>query len=65
MSDGSVSPDRLFIFGPTGVGEISVTTEFKDCYPSVEVFISDKQYTWNPINLFTLLKCSFFQVRLH
>ncbi|SEB26015.1 MULTISPECIES: TniB family NTP-binding protein [unclassified Paenibacillus] len=49
MSDGSVSPDQLFIFGPTGVGKSTVTTEFKDRYPPVEVFTSDKHYTRIPV----------------
>ncbi|PQP83580.1 transposase [Paenibacillus sp. PCH8] len=49
MSEGSVSPDHLFIYGPTGVGKSTVTEEFKDRYPHIEVYTPKQEYTHIPV----------------
>lgn len=49
LSDGTVSPDSLFIYGPTGVGKSTVTKEFTDRHPRHEVITSTRKYTRIPV----------------
>ncbi|MEK4510135.1 TniB family NTP-binding protein [Paenibacillus sp. FSL K6-2524] len=49
LSEGSVSPEGLYIFGPTGVGKSTVTTEFTDRYPREIVKKEDKEFPRIPI----------------
>ncbi|NOU75316.1 AAA family ATPase [Paenibacillus sp. LMG 31458] len=49
LSNGSVSPDCLFIYGHTGVGKSTVTTEFTECFPRQLVELSDRKYMKIPV----------------
>ncbi|WP_152393394.1 TniB family NTP-binding protein [Paenibacillus guangzhouensis] len=49
LSEGSVSPDGLFIFGPTGAGKTTVTKEFTAKYPREIKVTDDREYTHIPI----------------
>ncbi|MDQ0049256.1 putative AAA+ superfamily ATPase [Paenibacillus polymyxa] len=49
LSEGSVSPEGLYIYGPTGVGKSTLTQEFRDRYPSKIVVEEDREYTNIPV----------------
>ncbi|PAD28714.1 TniB family NTP-binding protein [Paenibacillus sp. 7523-1] len=49
MSDGSVSPEQLFIYGPTGMGKSTVTKEFTKRYPSFEVETTTRKFKKIPV----------------
>ncbi|MBJ9989265.1 MULTISPECIES: TniB family NTP-binding protein [Paenibacillus] len=49
MSDGTVSPDQLFIYGTTGVGKSTVTKEFTNRHPSIIVSDSHRTYKHIPV----------------
>jgi hypothetical protein len=49
LSEGSVSPEGLYIFGPTGVGKSTVTTEFTGRHPRENVETVDRKYTHIPV----------------
>lgn len=48
-AEGSVNPDQLFIYGPTGVGKSTVTREFTDRYPIEQVNDAQKKYKRIPV----------------
>ncbi|WP_219837585.1 TniB family NTP-binding protein [Paenibacillus sp. R14(2021)] len=45
LSEGSVSPEGLYIYGPTGVGKSTVTEEFTARYPRELVKTNEGEYT--------------------
>ncbi|OAB30297.1 hypothetical protein PMSD_21205 [Paenibacillus macquariensis subsp. defensor] len=49
LSEGSVNPEGLYLFGPTGVGKSTVTTEFTDRYPREYIKTIDREYTYIPV----------------
>lgn len=49
LSEGTVSPDSLFIYGPTGVGKSTVTKEFRDRHPRIEVITETRKYIHIPV----------------
>ncbi|WNR43006.1 TniB family NTP-binding protein [Paenibacillus roseipurpureus] len=49
LSEGSVSPDGLFIIGPTGAGKSTVTKEFTARYPREIKETDDRVYTHIPV----------------
>ncbi|MCZ8513397.1 TniB family NTP-binding protein [Paenibacillus filicis] len=49
LSEDSVSPDGLFIFGPTGAGKSTVTKEFTARYPREIKVTDDREYTHIPV----------------
>jgi hypothetical protein len=49
LSDGSVSPEGLYIYGPTGAGKSTVTTEFTARYPREIAQTEVREYTHIPV----------------
>lgn len=49
LSDDSVSPDCLYIFGPTGAGKSTVTREFTARYPRAMKETDDRAYMHIPV----------------
>ncbi|MFB9327827.1 TniB family NTP-binding protein [Paenibacillus aurantiacus] len=49
LSEDSVSPEGLFLFGPTGAGKSSVTIEFTARYPRNTVVEAEREYTHIPV----------------
>lgn len=49
LSEGSVSPEGLYIYGPSGVGKSTLTEEFTDRYPREYVKTEEGEYTHIPV----------------
>lgn len=49
LSNQSISPGGLYIYGETGVGKSTLTQEFRDKYPRENVVLEDREYTRIPI----------------
>lgn len=49
MCEGAVSPDQLFIYGPSGVGKSTVTKEFTDRHPSEWVNTPTRKFRRIPV----------------
>lgn len=49
LGEDSVSPDCLYLYGPTGAGKSTVTSEFTKMYPREEVVTDTREYTRIPV----------------
>jgi Cdc6-related protein, AAA superfamily ATPase len=49
LGEDSVAPDCLYLFGPTGAGKSTVTSEFTNRYPREEVITDSREYTRIPV----------------
>lgn len=49
LSEDSVSPEGLFLYGPTGAGKSSVTEEFTKLYKRHTIIQENREYTHIPV----------------
>lgn len=49
LGDDSVAPDCLYLYGPTGAGKSTVTSEFTSRYPREEVVTATREFTRVPV----------------
>lgn len=49
FSEGSVSPEGVYIYGDTGVGKSTLTLKFRDRYPKEHIIEDEQEYTRIPV----------------